>query len=278
MAEFKVMPGPLSGRECLKNAVCINTPQIYDSCRSKDCASDLRVYLSSCGQSLIDRAVSVRPKKTDIMCCQLDVEAVPFNKGFYSVDVKYFLKSSFDVFYGCGTPQTIEGVSVCSKRTILYGSEGSARIYSSDYKADEYDEQMAMKTNLPRAVIEVVDPIALSCRIDSDSDRGSDVDVAALSNNIGRMFGGDLVDSNGGNKLYVTVGIFSILRLERDTQLLIPSYDFYIPKKECTCGDEEDPCTFFNRISFPSDEFAPPQIYNRDAQLPCEINNCDCSR
>ena len=279
MAEFKVIPGPLTGRENVKNAVCINTSQIYDSCRSKECVKDLRVYLTACGQALLDRAVSVRAKKCDILCCQLDVEQVPFNKGFYSVDTKYFLKCSFDVFYGCGTPQTIEGVSVYSKRAILFGSEGSARIYSSTFKADDYDEQSMLKTNMPKAVIEVVDPIALSCRVSScnESCANGEVDITNLSSNISRSFNDDIVDSNGGNKLYVTVGIFSILRLERDTQLLIPAYDFYIPQKECTCGNEEDPCSFFNRITFPSDEFSPPQIYQTDIPSPCD-KKCDCAK
>lgn len=277
MAECKVIPGPLSGRENVKNAVCINTPQVYDSCRSKECVKDLRVYLTSCGQALLDRAVSVRAKKCDILCCQLDVEQVPFNKGFYSIDTKFFLKCAFDVFYGCGNPQTVEGLAVYGKRAILFGSEGSARIYSSSFRADDYDEQSMMKTNMPRAVIEVVDPIALSCKVSQANECPveAEVDITGISSNICRCFNDDIVDSNSGNRLYITVGLFSILRLERDTQLLVPSYDFYIPQKECACKNEEDPCCFFDRIAFPSDEFTPPQIYQTDT--PCGERKCDCN-
>lgn len=49
--------------------------------------------------------------------------------------------------------------------------------------------------------------------------------------------------------------------MERDTQLLIPAYDYCLPEKECACqGAEcgEDPCEIFRKVQFPVDEFFPP--------------------
>lgn len=262
MAENRVLPGPLTGCESLKNAVCINAGQIYDACKDKDCAEDLRVYLTGCGQAILDRAVTVRPRKCEVLCCNIDVEPVPFNKGFYTIDVKFFFKCWFDAYYGCGNPQTIEGLASYNKRVILFGSEGNAKIFSSLYRPDEMDPQLHRKTNMPRAVVEVVDPIVLGCKVVDSSNRCgcSEVDISGLSVQICQCFDGDLTDNQNGNRLYVTLGLFSIIRLERDTQLLIPSYDFCIPEKECTLAGEEDPCNFFKRISFPTDEFAPPQM------------------
>ena len=57
---------------------------------------------------------------------------------------------------------------------------------------------------------------------------------------------------------FVTIGQFSMVRLERDTQLLIPAYDYYLPDKECPGTSEDDPCALFGRIDFPVDEFFPP--------------------
>jgi hypothetical protein len=56
---------------------------------------------------------------------------------------------------------------------------------------------------------------------------------------------------------YVTLGQFSIIRLERDTQLVIPVYDYCFPEKECEGGTDDDPCTIFGRIRFPVEEFFP---------------------
>ena len=57
----------------------------------------------------------------------------------------------------------------------------------------------------------------------------------------------------------MTIGQFSIIRLERDTQLLIPAYDYCMPDKECPgVASDEDPCMLFSRIRFPVEEFFLP--------------------
>ena len=48
------------------------------------------------------------------------------------------------------------------------------------------------------------------------------------------------------------------MRLERDTQLLIPVYDYCIPQTECSGGDQEDPCGLFRSVAFPVNEFFHP--------------------
>ena len=35
----KVMPGPVQDTACIREAVCIHTKKIYDSCKEKDIAS-----------------------------------------------------------------------------------------------------------------------------------------------------------------------------------------------------------------------------------------------
>ena len=42
----KVMPGPVQDTACIREAVCIHTKKIYDSCKDKDCIEDLRFYPS----------------------------------------------------------------------------------------------------------------------------------------------------------------------------------------------------------------------------------------
>ena len=72
------------------------------------------------------------------------------------------------------------------------------------------------------------------------------------------MQGGDT------RRLLVTLGQFSIIRLERDTHLLMPAYDYCLPEKECTGGGccdggcvPEDPCEVFRKVKFPVQEFFP---------------------
>ena len=73
-------------------------------------------------------------------------------------------------------------------------------------------------------------------------------------------------------RLYVTLGQFSIVRLERDVQLVVPMVEYAIPEKEC-CDSEgcctEDPCEMFSRIPFPARQFTPTGCDRK------KENNCD---
>lgn len=56
----KVMPGPVEGCGSIREAVCIHTRKIYDSCRDKDCIEDLRFYPKLECVDAINRALSVK--------------------------------------------------------------------------------------------------------------------------------------------------------------------------------------------------------------------------
>jgi hypothetical protein len=60
-------------------------------------------------------------------------------------------------------------------------------------------------------------------------------------------------------QVVATIGLFSIVKLARLTQLLIPAFDFCVPNKRCVASTDEDPCELFETIDFPIDEFFPPQ-------------------
>ena len=83
--------------------------------------------------------------------------------------------------------------------------------------------------------------------------------VAQIPACICGLFDEELVTGDVNRQLLVTLGQFSIIRLERDTQLLVPVLDYSLPTKECCdapgCG--EDPCEMFSRIPFPENQFAP---------------------
>lgn len=111
--------------------------------------------------------------------------------------------------------------------------------------------------------MECVDPITLGCKIVEECDctcNCGDCDTASLPEFVCGCFEGDLV-TNGQKLAFVTIGLFSIVRLERKVQLLIPCYDFCIPDKECIGSTDDNPCKLFRNMKFPTDEFFPPQIF-----------------
>ena len=117
-----------TGNGGFKEAVCIHTDKVYDSCRDKDCLENIRVYLTADGQCVVDRAINVKCTKAEIIWVFSDIEPVPFNRGFYSVDLKYFFKITLAVFTGLGRPTEVEGLATFDKKVILFGSEGNAKV------------------------------------------------------------------------------------------------------------------------------------------------------
>lgn len=101
-------------------------------------------------------------------------------------------------------------------------------------------------------------PIALHMTLAESALPDPGIDQREIPQQILDSFGEPLAVTGGSRHVYVTLGQFSIVRLERSTQLLIPAYDYCLPDKECAGSSEDDPCTMFGRIRFPVDEFFPP--------------------
>ena len=57
----------------IREAVCIHTRKIFDSCRDKDCIEDLRFYPIAGGQMIIDRALSLKAGKAELLYVYIDV-------------------------------------------------------------------------------------------------------------------------------------------------------------------------------------------------------------
>lgn len=290
----RVMPGPVQDPCGVREAVCIHTKKIYDSCRDKDCVEDLRVYPTRTAQAVLNRALSLRGGKAELLHVDVSVQPANYTRGYYNVDARYFYRVAADAFTGGNRPAEIRGLAVFEKRATLFGSEGSARIFSS---RDCPGSDGMGQTNLPEAVVEAVDPLVLSMRLadpfrppfpgpgprpdhrpdhrpdfcpprelpdPEDFERRGDFcpddELSDVPPFISDLFDNELT-FGGGRRWYMTLGQFSLIRLERDSQLLIPVYDYCMPTRECGGEDdagEDDPCEAFRQIRFPVGEFFPP--------------------
>lgn len=264
----------------LKEAVCIDAARVYDSCADKDCLADVRVYFTDMAQDVIDRATSIRCRGAEVINVFSDVERVPFNKGFYSIDLTFFFCVSFDVVTSSNCPcETVSGIAVFSKKCILYGSDGNVKIFSSEFSDKENDEQGPITSSNPRAKIQVAEPICLDAKLCRPCDCCNNiVDVSCgIPRCIRKYFNGQFCNTDAEKAVRVTIGLFTIVQLERDVQMLIPAFDFCVPNKECSC-DTEDPCDSFRKIKFPVGEFFPPseKDYEKDSGFNFNSSACSC--
>ncbi len=257
----------LANENCFKEAVCIDAMRIYDSCSDKDCIEDTRVLFTKSVQDLVDAATNVRIKKARVITVFLDLQPIPFNRGFYSVDMTFFFDVALELFISPVCPaQQVNGVCVFNKKVILYGSEGNVKVFTSD----DTEEECKGNIGVPKAVVQVAEPIALSAKLCPGS-RGCCADnCPAVPERICRQFGGEFEYENYKNSVYVTIGIFVIVQIVRNSQILIPAYDFCIPDKECITNSD-NPCEIFRQIDFPVNEFFPPSALNsREAEFTSE--------
>ena len=248
----------------LRSALSIHTRKITDSCRDKDCIEDLRVYLTRESQSILDSAAGAKVRCADLLYTAIDVSPVAFNRNHYCIDLTFYYRIIADAMVSSCRPATLCGLALFSKRAVLCGEHSDAHIFTSDET-----HPCVCSNSLPTAVVEVLDPMVLSSKVVSVCNQ----DAAALQipEYVQESFDDELVLCGDKQRLFVTLGQFSIIRLERDAQIVVPVLDYSLPTKECcdNPGCSEDPCQIFAKIPFPSSQFTPTGC-DPDCCEPCD--------
>ena len=254
----------LEGRNCStphpKESICIDTYRVLDSCRDKDCFENVKVFLTGFGEEIIERTSTIRAKCASVISAYIDVVEVPFNKGFYQLNIKIYTKIVFEACVCHGNIQEFEGIAVVEKKVILFGSEGNVNVFKSEIGTGfcEHSCNVNKSSTLPIAVIEIVNPIILGVKVLEPRNCNccccccvEDIPEHIRSNVNGCL------SSNEGNTLVVSLGFFSVVKIERPTQILVSATEYNIPEKECIAAREDDPCTLFRSMAFPVNEFSP---------------------
>lgn len=245
----------------IREAVCVHTDKISDSCLAKDCIEDLQVYLTVPSQQALDCAVSAKARYVELLHVGVHVETVPYSTGYYTVDLTFYYRVIADASAAGGRPTTVTGLAIFSKRLVMFGGETSARSFSSRSGVSCLCKQAIQAGNVPEAIVEVVDPMILGSRVQEVCNCNCcPPSPPVIPEAILGCFEEQLVLDGESKRLLVTIGQFSIARLERSTQLLIPTFDYCIPSKTCKnvgSSNTESPCEVFGQIEFPMDAFFP---------------------
>ena len=257
----------------LCQAMSIHTRKITDACRDKDCIEDLRVYLTAASQNTLDCAAGARVRCADLVYAYIDVEPVAFDRNHYCVDVTFYYRILADAIIGAARPAPLTGLAVFSKRVVLCGEDSHTHIYTSHTRIGQADGVTAYSANRPTAVVEVLDPMVLSSKVRDVCDCSCDNALVQIPGCVKELFDEEMVVSGEKRRLFVTLGQFSVIRLERDAQLVVPVVDCAVPSRECcdAGGSTEDPCEMFSKIPFPTAQFCPTGCSD-----PCPSANDGC--
>lgn len=250
-----------------REPVVIETNRVLDSCRDRDCFEDVRVQLTEYGNEIIDRTGSVRVKKACISWSDIHVDPIQFNRGFYSVDIRFFVKLEFEACTCPGRPQEFDGVAVLDKRVVLFGGESNTKMFKSTVDSSDYCRVPEIKDcvkNTPSVVVETVDPIVLGSKIVESTPERCCCCCCDIPDCVASTLNGSLSDptsnANGTRYLAVSLGLFSVVRMIRPSQYLINAVEYNVPDKECVSNCDDDPCKVFRSMAFPIGEFNSPSL------------------
>lgn len=248
-------------------AVPVKVNRVFDSCSDKDCITGVRVALTS---SVPPSATIIKPKCITVCDVCMNVEAIPFNKGFYSVDITF----TFDVQLlaydkACSTPVSVCGKASVSKNCILYGSETNTKTFSSDGSVIGADGNCCNTINPPTALVQVVSPLILESKITScrpcECTCGCGESATEASGKPPR-----------DRDIVLTIGLFYVVELVRPVTVMVQTYPYTIPQKEC-CSETDSPCEVFDKIRFPVEEFSPKRAsenrYNVNSSCGCGVSS-----
>ncbi|MEG1850201.1 MAG: hypothetical protein RR197_06545, partial [Oscillospiraceae bacterium] len=149
-------------------------------------------------------------------------------------------------------PTLVEGLATFSKKAILFGSDASVKTFSTE------DGASACGGNMPIVSVQVIDPMILACCI-NDCPHNTVLQNYTPPAEIAAQFDNEFSGCTATRSICITIGLFSIVQLERQVQIMIPIYDFCMPEKEHVTTSD-DPCELFRKIAFPTDEFFPPKL------------------
>ena len=103
------------------------------------------------------------------------------------------------------------------------------------------------------AVVETVEPVVLGTKV-NECGCGCN-EYIDFPECVRCCFDGDIVCNTNGPRIYVSLGIFSVIKVERPAQLLVQATDYSVPDKECTNTRNDNPCALFKSIAFPVSQF-----------------------
>lgn len=267
------------GQSCGRETVAIETNRIFDCCRDRDCFENARVFLTEMGSEIIEHTSNIRVSEASIAWTYISTDSVQFNRGFYSVDIRFYVKVKLEACLGPGNLQCFDGIAVLDKRVILYGGESNVNTFRSscDTSFCSVPEPCNREKNVPDVTVEVLDPVVLGVKVlEHKSNCCCCCCCADIPENVQSRVDGCLTD-NCEKYLGISLGLFSVIRMLRPAQYLISATEYSVPDKECVQPDAENPCGSFRAMPFPISEFSTQTLHDKYKQDRGTGCGCGCN-
>ena len=161
MLDNKFSCFPSDKNQAKSEMVSIEANRILDSCRDKDCFEDVKILLTDFGNEILEHTTNIRAKSACITWTYIGIDPVRFNRGFYTVTIKFYVKITFEACLCGGRSQEFDGVAVLEKKVILYGSESNVNVFKSSSEGADFcalPEPCCPTKKVPTAIVDSVVP------------------------------------------------------------------------------------------------------------------------
>jgi hypothetical protein len=218
--------------------------KIYDSCRSKDCLAQPDLGPARCfdGRPIEPpdgaRSVTIDDLRVERIIV-MKKEPSPFRNGFWNLELQYVFCYTLKFFGSEGRKMgEVGATNSFNRRVSLFGSVARDVSLFTDLLGNN---ETLLGGGDPFLMVEAK-AIPLTAEISRRRCGGRDDDG----------------DRHRHRHVFVTLGLFSIVKLYRLVSLMVESRGFVIPPP-CRNVMPPNPCDFFEELDFPMDAFAPPR-------------------
>ena len=149
MSQYHPMP------ERCADTVPVKVNRVFDSCSDRDCFSNVQILMD--GGELPANVTMVKSRCVRVSDICMNIEPVPFNRGFYSIDLTYTFRVELMAYErSCSSPVLLTGTAYTSKNVILYGGESNTKTFFSSGEQIGDTNACCETINLPTAAVQVV--------------------------------------------------------------------------------------------------------------------------
>lgn len=265
-----------------RDTVCIEAARVLDSCRDRDCFEDVKVFLGDFGSDIIERSSNIRVKDACVTNANISLDPIAFNRGFFAVNARLYIKICFEACVGCDRSREFEGIAVVDKKAVLYGGDNNITVFKTS-QADSFCSCVPLCScsgNLPTATIELAEPIILSVGV-YEKEKHPCCCVcccADIPEEIYSKVEGCLSEEDSSERFVaVSIGLFSVVKITRNAQYLINATEYCVPDKECVSAEEDSPCSIFKTMAFPIGEFCSSGSTGCDVPPFTKERKCSCN-
>ena len=275
-------------RNCTEE--CIIAQKIFDQCRIQKCLTPsilgpARVAKTGtfCGELLCEGDIIVPPcSATSVSLERFKIKRIeitnkkesPLKAGCWDIEIRYVFSYKLVFRRADGTEIcTIPATSTYNAKVTLFGSTESdvsvatdlyccpENLFEGPFVAVE-GKALGLKAELKYAHDHGYDcDCTCNCYCHGDCDCGSPNGCVSTRNSQMPSSCPPPPPSNCPIAVDITIGLFSVVKLFRPVNMCITCLGRCMPKECIASASDDDPCDFFNRLSFPMDAFAPPFTY-----------------